>query len=266
MGLLVFSELTPLNDARSPSEFITMPVLLWAAFRFGPRESATAVLVLSGIAIAGTLDGHGPFSWSTPNGSLLLLQAFMGVAAATTLIFAAAMSERRAAERQLREWSLKDPLTGLANHRQMVAVLDAEVRRSQRTGRPFALLVLDLDDLKSINDRYGHLVGSRALCRLATTLQGAVRAVDTAARFGGDEFAVILPETEETEARNLAVRIAERLARDPESPPISASAGVAVSPQDGDTVEELIGAADSRLYSAKGRRSRSKSTTPTRST
>jgi diguanylate cyclase (GGDEF)-like protein len=254
-GAMIFLGSVPLPVTRAPSEFMTMPVLMWAAYRFGPRGAITAVIVLCVIAIVGTLDGHGPFVARTPNTSLLLLQSYIGVAAATTLVIAASIAQRRRAERQLREWSTTDPLTGLANYRQLTTVLDREIQRSQRTGRAFALLLLDLDHLKVINDRDGHLVGSRALCRVAEVLRGASRAVDTTARYGGDEFAIVLPESGEEEAQKLAERIGEQLARDEDWPPISVSIGLAVFPRDAEKVETLIDSADRRMYGAKRRRS-----------
>jgi two-component system, cell cycle response regulator len=113
------------------------------------------------------------------------------------------------------------------------------------------VLLLDMDRLKQINDRHGHLVGNRALCRFAECLQASCRVTDTAARFGGDEFAIILPETSEAGARQLAERISGRVAADRESPQLSVSVGVAVYPRDGATAEKLLTAADKELYRNK---------------
>jgi diguanylate cyclase (GGDEF)-like protein len=250
-GLLAFSPLSPPAVRHDPLEFLCLLPLLWAAFRLGPREAATAVLVLGAITLWGTLNGLGPFGRDVPGGSLLLLQAFTCVAAMLTLITTAVVSERRYVEHRLRALSVTDPLTGLANHRRLVSVLANEIERSGRTGQPFALLFLDLDDLKVINDEFGHLVGSNALRRLADVLRATCRAVDTPARYGGDEFAVVLPETDEREAQEVARRVAEELARDGQQPRLSASIGVAVHPRDGESAEALIGAADRILYLMK---------------
>lgn len=154
---------------------------------------------------------------------------------------------------QVRRLAVSDGLTGLANYRRLLDVLEAEIHRSRRTGRPFAVLLLDLDGLKTINDRHGHLVGSRAICRLAGVLRVHCRAMDTAARYGGDEFALVLPEAGQEAAGLVARRICERLAGDGESPQLSVSVGAAIFPQDGDTMEKLLGAADRALYHMKGR-------------
>src|SRR5438094_7866604 len=119
---------------------------------------------------------------------------------------------------QVRHLAVSDPLTGLANYRRLLDVLEAETDRTDRNGRPFSVLLLDLDGLKKINDNFGHLVGSRAICRLADVLRIHCRAVDTAARYGGDEFALVLPESQEDEARRVANRIREVLASDTEQP------------------------------------------------
>jgi diguanylate cyclase (GGDEF)-like protein len=155
---------------------------------------------------------------------------------------------------QVRHLAVSDPLTGLANYRHLLDVLESETERTNRTGRPFAVLLLDLDELKKINDNYGHLVGSRAICRLADILRIHCRAVDTAARYGGDEFALVLPETQEEEARRVANRIREVLAGDEEQPPLSASIGISVYRGDGERIEKLLSEADQHLYAEKARR------------
>lgn len=153
----------------------------------------------------------------------------------------------------IRELAVSDSLTGLANHRRLVEVLGNEIERAKRTGSPFALLLFDMDGLKKINDHYGHLVGTRAICRVASALRVHSRAIDTAARQGGDEFALVLPETGVTGAKEAALRVRDRVSKDEEEPQVSISAGIAVYPQDGQTIEALLSAADRALYVMKGR-------------
>ncbi|HEV2194758.1 MAG TPA: diguanylate cyclase, partial [Candidatus Acidoferrum sp.] len=143
------------------------------------------------------------------------------------------ITKQREMEDHLRQLAAKDGLTGLANYRTLVEVVDSEMRRSQRTGREFAVVLFDLDGLKRINDRYGHLTGNEALCRLADTLSICCRDIDTAARFGGDEFALVLPETAAPSANLVAQRIRESLALDGRGIKLSVSTGAAAYPQDG---------------------------------
>ena len=154
---------------------------------------------------------------------------------------------------QVRTLAVSDPLTGLANYRRLIAVIESELDRSRRTNRPFGIVLLDMDGLKAINDRYGHLVGSRALVRLGKILRNHSRAIDTPARYGGDEFAIVLPEASKELADRVAARIRERLSTESEQPVLSVSAGIAAYPEDGDTAEKLLGAADRVLYRMKHR-------------
>lgn len=167
------------------------------------------------------------------------------------LVSAFDFTEHKRVEERAQALAATDPLTGLGNYRRLLQVLGAEVRRFDRTRRPFAVLLLDLDELKKTNDRYGHTVGSRALCRLGDVLRLHCRAIDTAARYGGDEFAVVLPETTAEAARVVASRIHDQLARDNEQPRLSVSIGAADYPEGGQTIEELLRTADRELYGVK---------------
>lgn len=234
-----------------PLEYLCIPFLVWASFRFGRRKAATAACVLAGMAIWGTLQGFGPFSRETLNTSLLLVQSFVGIIAVTNLALAAEVSERKRADERVQQLVATDALTGLANYRKLIDVIEFEIKRYGRSKKSFAILLLDLDGLKKINDTHGHMVGSRALCRLADVLRAHCRQVDTPVRFGGDEFAVVLPETASAQAQHIASRIRERIASDGENPPISVAVGTAVFPDDGESTEKLLSAADRALYAMK---------------
>jgi diguanylate cyclase (GGDEF)-like protein len=249
--LLVFAGLMPTDRKDYPLEFLCVPFLLWIAFRFGRIQTATALAALAGLAVWGTYSGFGPFVRGNDVESALLLQAYLGVIAVMGIVLAAVVAEGRQAQAQLRELATTDPLTGLANYRRLLEVLRAEIARSHRTGREFAVLFVDMNGLKRINDRYGHLAGSRALCRVAQTLRASCRTTDTPARFGGDEFAVVLAETGADGGHVVLQRLHDRLARDTAQPRLSVSGGVAVFPRDGDSPTILLRAADQALYGDK---------------
>lgn len=156
------------------------------------------------------------------------------------------------------ELSSRDALTGLANVRQLHAVLNREIDRVARTGTPMTFLLIDVDHFKSVNDTYGHQAGDQVLRCLASRLEEGLRPMDMAARYGGEEFAVILPNCLPIHGRGVAERIRRRIAATPIELNDSRAIGVtvsigcaAVAGGHKSGVGELIAAADLQLYSAK---------------
>jgi diguanylate cyclase (GGDEF)-like protein/PAS domain S-box-containing protein len=161
------------------------------------------------------------------------------------------ITRRKRTEEEVRYQATHDALTGLANYREFMDTLESEVRRAERSHHSFSVLLLDLDDLKRINDRLGHLAGNRALKRLAEIMKEQCRATDLAARYGGDEFAVVLIESDQSMAEQVVQRIEACVRDNQEEVPISASIGMAVYPGDGRTAQDLLEAADQQLYERK---------------
>jgi diguanylate cyclase (GGDEF)-like protein len=153
--------------------------------------------------------------------------------------------------------SVTDDLTHLYNSRYLNMVLRKEIKRASRSGRPLSLLFLDLDGFKQVNDTHGHLAGSKALVEAAAIIRGSARETDVTARFGGDEFSVVLPDTGREGAVSVAERIRDRigacqfLASDGLSIHLTASIGVATLPDVAASAEELIRAADVAMYRVK---------------
>ena len=166
-----------------------------------------------------------------------------------------AREQRRARDAAIR-LSTVDSLTGLFNRTFFFAAIEREIARSARSGRGFCLLMMDLDELKAINDRLGHFHGDRVLRAVGEVITSGVRQIDTAARYGGDEFVVLLPETDPTGAFVLAEKIrlgVSAMGVEPagrrRSP--SLSIGVVTYPEDGPTADELIISADGAMYASK---------------
>jgi len=155
---------------------------------------------------------------------------------------------------EVAEAARRDPLTGLFNVRAFHRALADEIERSDRTGSSFSLLMIDIDYLKRVNDRFGHLAGDRVLQRVATVLSDQVRGIDTVARYGGEEFAVLLPETPAERALVVSERLRSRVAETGHEEmldPVTISIGIATCPDDAVTPSDLLHKADVALYASK---------------
>jgi diguanylate cyclase (GGDEF)-like protein len=176
--------------------------------------------------------------------------------AAVTLAWALARTLTRL-HRRVAEQAVTDPLTGLWNRRHMAETLEREVIRAGRFGHPISLIILDVDDFKKINDGEGHLQGDLVLEQVAGVVREGTRSIDVAARYGGDELAVILVETDREGALILGERLADRMRetevplRDGGSMAVTISLGVATIPDSADGLESLVDAADRALLRAK---------------
>lgn len=190
------------------------------------------------------------------------LQGMHGVLAANNAELQAMHDELSTNNQALREANLRlealattDPMTGLCNHRAMVAALEHELERARRYGRPCAVLFLDLDHFKALNDSYGHAAGDATLHELARVVKTALRGVDIVGRWGGEEFVVLLPETTATGALELAERVRVAVAAHAFSAGggthLTCSIGLASHPHDAEERDRLIDLADRAMYAAK---------------
>lgn len=170
--------------------------------------------------------------------------------------YAAAQLEHARELGFMRSLAERDALTGLHNRRSFDEHLNAEVARFDRYRRPFALVMMDIDHFKSVNDQYGHDAGDAVLRRVGQVIATSLRDVDVAARYGGEEFALLLPETDKTDALEIAERIRKRIAEAPvewrgQSIAVTSSAGVAAIPERNVDVTNVVRVADQLLYEAK---------------
>jgi diguanylate cyclase (GGDEF)-like protein len=256
IGLIVFGNLLPWHGGDYPIWFFCIPLLVWIAARFGQRETATATLLLSVVATWGTLRGFGPFVRASQHESLLLLQMFMGVMAMMAMALSASLFERKRLEAHLVHLADHDPLTDLLGRRGFHAELWRQLAKARRYGVRGALLFLDLDDFKRVNDTLGHAAGDRVLSSMAALLRARLRDTDLLARLGGDEFAILLPHASDGQARAVAEQLLKAI-RDHtsmiEGSPVavSASIGIALFPDHGHSVEQLLAGADASMYRAK---------------
>jgi len=252
---ITFATLLVVLTGRAESPFFsTFPLIVGgAALVVSPRVTfglATAASLAYIVAIAPPGGGGVPpetVAIVGVNITALVLLAYVAMVIAR--------EQRRARDAAIR-LSTIDPLTGLFNRTFFFAAVEREIARSARSGRGFCLLMMDLDELKQINDRYGHFFGDRVLRGVGEVIRSGGRRIDTAARYGGDEFVVLLPEKDPTGAYVLAEKIRQEVAE--MRVPVAGSAiqpsvsiGVVGYPEDGRTTDELLITADSSMYRSK---------------
>ena len=248
---LVVALLTPGVSEMVFVWFYLIPVL--AHFVHGRRFGLIISLVL--LSAAWFLYAQRYYDARALNDALGLFNIVTCSFVLTGGVYAYEFSREQAAEK-LYQLASTDSLTGLANRKYLRELLDYTLEYARRTGGPFTLLGVDLDHFKSINDRYGHDVGDQVLRGFADILRERLRSADTPARWGGEEFLILLPGTDGSGALNIAEVLREAVAAQifdacGERISVTISIGIAQFPGDGTTVQQLLETADHRLYEAK---------------
>ena len=223
-------------------------VAIFAAYAFSDRRAIAAHVGLACLA------AFAPIAYDFDEAREGLITALILVPSLVLAAGAVAFLRERleASERSYRELSELDPLTGVGNYRKLAQELDTELRRHKRYVHSMAVIAIDLDGFKAVNDQLGHLRGDEVLREVAAQLRGVVRAHDLVTRQGGDEFCILVPETGRPAAQELATRVTTSVASiDIDGRSLGASVGIAVFPDDGETAEELLSHADAQLRRAK---------------
>ncbi len=167
------------------------------------------------------------------------------------ILFAIAEGYFSAFQTEIEKQALTDALTGLGNSRRFREALSSELKRSSRTGRPFSIVFVDVDDFKDINDEFGHVHADYILTAIGRTIAAQLRGSDLLCRWGGDEFIILLPETERHDAGVLAERLRSEVAGSEKCGAATISLGVACYPADGKDYDGLVANADRALYRSK---------------
>jgi diguanylate cyclase (GGDEF)-like protein len=243
-GLLLWTAYSDGTAGQAVAPLLAVPAAYGMFFLRKAEAGAVAALASGGYAAAALL---GP---GLPVGVVVVTA--VGIAAAAALVGMQRANANRLIWR-LSDAAVTDALTGLLNRRGFQELIETELERARRSGQPLSLIIGDLDHFKALNDRFGHGAGDRALEQLALILDTAKRRIDTAARIGGEEFAVVLPDSD----HHAAYILAERMRREVretfmyEPYELTISLGVATFPAHGTSVEALVAQADEALYAAK---------------
>jgi len=242
----------------STLSYVVFPILFWIAFRFRQPGTVAAGVIVSAIAVWFTAHGEGPFIDGSQDSELLRAQTFVGVATVIGLLGAALITERRQAGEQLRYLADHDQMTGLLNRGRFTEELRAWFAYNSRYDVQGAVLIIDVDHFKEVNDGLGHAAGDELLVRLASVLRRRLRDTDVAARWGGDEFTVLLPRASEDEAATVAAALLEALRSEgavmSEEGMRKATVSIGVTPFGsglGLDLDEVLARADIALYRAK---------------
>jgi diguanylate cyclase (GGDEF)-like protein len=239
--------------------YLILPALLWLLLKVR-LQGLYLTLLLSMVAVLAVAARQlGPFRGLEPGEAHLMLLGFVATCALVILFLGLHYRQLQLADASRAHWqseALHDPLTGLLNRRAFTPLLAAEHQRVQRTQRPCALALLDLDHFKRVNDQYGHGIGDGVLVQLAVLMQQHVRDIDSVARVGGEEFAILFPEASAEEAAQALERIRLALASQPlqidgEQIAITVSSGVVGYNGGPQSAEDLLEGADDQLYRAK---------------
>jgi diguanylate cyclase (GGDEF)-like protein len=255
IAITVASALVLLTGQAASPFFFTFPLVVGGAALVVGLRSAVVLTALASLAyvaavampIGGPALDQGDVVTVAVNLTAMVLLVYVGLVVGR--------EQRRSREAAIRA-STVDALTGLFNRPFLFAAVEREIARSSRSGRGFCLLMMDLDELKPVNDHFGHHVGDRLLRRVGEVIRIGVRRIDTPARYGGDEFAVLAPETDPTGAFVLAEKIRQGVTEVPIETAEGAihptlSIGVVAYPDDGGSADALFIAADQAMYASK---------------
>jgi len=283
---LVFSSVLHSEDYLALTPLVVIAAPVWVAIRFGPFAGSFLAAVVALYVAFASAAGVGPFISEHERLTALLTQEFVVLFAVLVLYIAAFVHQNRRksqelgealvevrqlnqaleervqqrtrelseANKRLESLALTDELTGIANRRQMKNLGEIEVKRSERSLRPFCVMLLDIDHFKGINDRYGHTVGDQCLQTFAQAIASSLRSVDRFGRWGGEEFMIIVPDSDQVDLAHLSKKLLECI-RDVAVPidahHITMTASVGVAQWNGTSFDKLVSEADDALYRAK---------------